>query len=113
MPKVQFVTLGETFEIRILDSYFTLSRIPADEINRMLRRHTKKRPGGNEEVDSLSFNREYRDRLIVGWREIDGDPPITIDNKMRIPNEVWEEIQKASGAANIDELRAREESLGN
>lgn len=113
MPKVQFVTPGETFEIRVLDSYFTLSRIPADEITRMLKRHTKKRPGGNEEVDSVSFNREYRDRLIVGWREIEGDPPVTIDNKMRVPNEAWEEIQRASGAANIAELAEKDASLGN
>lgn len=114
MSKVQLVSDDESFEVKIGDSFFTLSRIPADETTRMLRRHTKKVPGSAEkEVDSLSFNREYRDRTIGSWREVDGDPPCTVDNKMRLPNETWQEIQQITGASNIEELKAKERVLGN
>ena len=113
MSKVQLVQPDEEFEVQIDDSYFTLARVPADETTKMLRRHTKKRPGGQEEVDSLTFNREYRDRAIRSWREVDGDPPCTIDTKMRLPDSTWRQIQEYIGESNIDELRAKETSLKN
>ena len=114
MSRVQLVSDDESFEVKIGDSFFTLSRIPADETTKMLRRHTKKVPGSPEkETDHLTFNREYRDRTIRSWREIDGDPPCTIDNKMRLPNETWAEIQQITGASNIEELKAKERALGN
>ena len=110
----QLVQPDERFDFEVsTGTIYTLSRIPADETTRMLRRHTKKKPGGEAEVDSLTFNREYRDRAIHGWRKMDGDPPCTIETKMQVADDDWREIQKAIGAANIDELRAKEFSLGN
>ena len=113
MPKVQLVSAEESFEVRIEDSYFTLCRIPAEETARMLRRHTKRRPGGQDEVDSLSFNREYRDRAIRAWRDVAGDPPCNAETKMLLPNDVWQRIQEEIGAANIEALVEKETSLKN
>lgn len=114
MSKVQLVSDNEEFEVKIGDSFFTLSRVPAEEATKMLRRHMKKVPGTQEkEVDHITFNREYRDRLIRGWRELDGDPPCILDNKMRIPNDIWAEIQQITGAANVEELKAKDAQQGN
>lgn len=114
MSKVQLVQDNEEFEVKIGDSFFTLSRVPAEETTKMLRKHTKKVPGqGEKEVDHVTFNREYRERIIRGWREMDGDPPCTIQNKMRLPNDIWLEIQTIAGAANIEELKAKEAERGN
>jgi len=117
MSKVQLVSADESFEFQIGDSIFTLARIPADETTRMLRKHTKRRPGGQEEVDSLTFNRAYRDRAIKDWKGVLGagneEVPCTSEMKMLLPDDVWREIQQAIGAANIEELAAQESSRGN
>lgn len=110
----QLVEPDERFDFEVsTGTIYTLSRIPANETTRMLRRHTKKRPGQESEVDSETFNREYRDRAIHGWRNMKGDPPCTIDTKIKVADDDWREIQKAIGAANIDELRVKEASQGN
>lgn len=117
MSKVQLVSADESFEFPIGDSTFTLARIPADETTRMLRKHTKRRPGGQEEVDSITFNRAYRDRAIRNWTGvINGageNVPCTIESKMLLPDDVWREIQQAIGAANIEDVAAQESSRGN
>jgi len=114
---VQLVSADESFEYQIGESIFVLARIPADETTRMLRKHTRRRPGGQDEVDSVTFNRAYRDRAIKDWRMvINGsgeDVPCTLDAKMLLPDDVWREIQQAIGAANVEDLAARETSLGN
>lgn len=110
----QLVQPDERFDFEVSSgTIYTLSRVPADETTKMMRRHTKKKPGQESEVDSLTFNQEYRDRVVHDWRNMDGDPPCTLANKMKIPDDDWREIQKAVGAANIDELRVKEASLGN
>jgi len=117
MAKVQLVSADESFDLQIGDSTFTLSRIPADETTRMLRKHTKRRPGGTEEVDSLTFNRAYRDRAIKDWKDVINasgvEVPCTTEMKMLLPDDTWREIQQAIGAANIEELAAQESSRGN
>ena len=117
MSKIQLVSADEEFDYQIGDSVLTLRRIPADETTRMLRRHTKKRPGGQDEVDSLTFNREYRDRAIRSWRGVEdrhgADVPCTAETKMLLPDDAWREIQQAIGAANIDDLMAREDGRKN
>lgn len=113
MPS-QLVRPDESFEFEVESgTVYTLSRISAEETTKMLRRHTKKKPGGGDDVDNLTFNREYRDRAISGWRNMVGDPPCTPENKMFIPNDDWAEIQRALGASNIDVLRAKETNLKN
>jgi len=117
MSKVQLVSADESFDFQIGDSTFTLARIPADETTRMLRKHTKRRPGGTEEVDSLTFNRAYRDRAIKGWSGVTNghgeEVPCTVEAKMLLPDDAWREIQQAIGATNIEELAAKETSKGN
>lgn len=115
--KIQLVSADEEFDYQIGESTLTLRRIPADETTRMLRRHTKRRPGGTDEVDSLTFNREYRDRAIKSWTgvtdRVGADVPCTADAKMLLPDDAWREIQQAIGAVNIEEFAAKEKSLGN
>jgi len=120
MPRhVQGVSPDEQFDFQPsgFDTVFTLSRIPADETTKMLKRHTKRRPGGEMEVDNLTFNREYRARAIKGWvgyKDVKGEEyPDTVEARMAIPNDIWGEIQQAIGAGNIEDFRAHEASLKN
>lgn len=109
-PKEQFDYVWE-------DSVITCNYVTLEERLKLQRRHTKIK-NGNDITDWAAYMRDLRDRMIDSWGDSVVDDagnaqPCTVENKMLIPLEVWNDIVDFNDKAIALRDKAKENSLGN
>lgn len=117
MARLRLQRPKEQFDYTWEDSVITCNYVTIEERLKLQQRHTKVK-SGVEKTDWIAYMRDLRDRTIEGWGDTvlgpDDQPlPCTIENKMYLPLEVWNEIVEINDRAITVKDQKQKDSLGN